>query len=61
MLTPDNVKVAVVLMLRAPCTGEEAKNVALAIDAFTAMHNQMTAPLPPVEADDANDEEVIEK
>lgn len=42
MITPDNVKVAIVMMRRASCTGDEAKNVALAIDAFERLFVQMS-------------------
>ena len=42
MITPDHVRGAIVLMRRASCTGDEAKNVAAAIDAFEALYEQMT-------------------
>ena len=42
MITPDHVRVALVMIRRASCTGDEAKNVAAAIDAFEALYEQMT-------------------
>ena len=42
-LTPARVRVAIVMMRRASCTGSEAKNVAAAIDAFEALYEHMTA------------------
>ena len=42
MITPDHVRVAIVMMRRASCTGDEAKNVAAAIDAFEELYEQMT-------------------
>ena len=47
MLTPDNVRVAIVLMKRAPIKGEEAANVANAIRAFEAIFTALTANKPP--------------
>ena len=43
MITPDRIRVAIVMMRRASCTGSEAKNVAAAIDAFEALYEQMIA------------------
>ena len=43
MITPDRIRVAIVMMRRASCTGDEAKNVAAAIDAFEALYEHMTA------------------
>ena len=43
MITPDRIRVAIVMMRRASCTGDEAKNVAAEIDAFEALYEQMVA------------------
>ena len=43
MITPARIRVAIVMMRRASCTGDEAKNVAAAIDAFEALYEQITA------------------
>ena len=43
MLTPDHVRVAIVMMRRASCTGNEAKNVAAAIDVFEGLYKQIVA------------------
>ena len=43
MITPDRVRVAIVMMRRASCTGDESKNVAAAIDVFEALYEQLTA------------------
>lgn len=42
-LTPTNVKVAIVMMRRASCTGDEAGNVASAISAFEQLFQSMAA------------------
>ena len=42
-LTPDRVRVAIIMMRRASCTGDEAKNVAASIDVFEGLHKQIVA------------------
>lgn len=42
-LNPGNVKVAIVMMRRASCTGDEALNVAQAIIAFEQLFESMAA------------------
>ena len=42
MFTQDTVRVAIVLMRRAPLTGEEAKNVSDAIESLEALYERMT-------------------
>ena len=42
-LNPTNVKVAIVMMRRASCTGDEAANVAMAIAAFEQLFQSMAA------------------
>ena len=44
MLTPNQIKCAVVMIGRANCTGVEAKEVASTLDALSELYAQMTAP-----------------
>ena len=56
MLTPKTLRTAIVLCLRAPLRGEEARDTAAALDALDATYNAMTAPPPaPEEETDGDD------
>jgi len=56
MLKPETLKIALVLMLRAPLKGNEAINVAAAIQELDTLYEAMTSPpKPETEADDGND------
>lgn len=46
MLTPKTLRTAIVLCLRAPLKGEEARDTVAALDALEATYNLMTAPPP---------------
>jgi hypothetical protein len=48
MLTLDEIKVAVVMMRRAQCTGEEAADVAIVLEKLLHEYAKMTAPKTPV-------------
>lgn len=54
-LTPENVKVAIVMMLRAKCTGAESRNVARAIQAFEQLFENMAAAAQPAPENDTED------
>ncbi len=43
MLTPDHLKVAIVMINRAPCKGEEARDVAITLQALGDLYEQATA------------------
>lgn len=43
MLTADHIKVAIVMVSRASCSGEEATNVAATLQALHAEHERLTA------------------
>ena len=54
MLTPNILRTAIVLCLRAPLKGEEARDTVAALDALEAAYKAMTAPPPEVtDGDDA--------
>ncbi len=56
MLTPNILRTAIVLCLRAPLKGEEARDTVAALDALAAAYKAMTTPPPaPEEETDGND------
>ena len=44
MLSVDQLKVAIVMINRAPLKGDEARNVANTLDALEAQYRVLTAP-----------------
>ena len=52
MLTPDELKVAIVMIYRAPCKGDESRNVATLLDKLEGMYNAAVEP----KADDDEEE-----
>ena len=46
MLTPNILRTAIVLCLRAPLKGEEARETVAALDALQEVYDTMTAPPP---------------
>lgn len=56
-LTPDILKCAVVMISRAQCTGEEAKNVAITIDTLLGYRTELMAALAAPPQDDEGDKE----
>lgn len=57
MLTAEELKVAIVMMMRAQCNGEEAAAVAMVIQKLNAEFNRLTAPPVPMESKEWDDAE----
>ncbi len=57
MITPAQLRTAIIMMRRAPLTGEEAADAASAIQALEATYEAMTAPKLPVEEPEDIDED----
>ena len=55
MLTPKTLRTAIVLCLRAPLKGEEARDTVAALDALQEVYDAMTAPPPAPEEEDDGD------
>ena len=56
MLTPKILRTAIVLCLRAPLKGEEARDTVAALDALQEVYDAMTTPPPaPEEETDGDD------
>ena len=56
MLTPKTLRTAIVLCLRAPLKGDEARETAVALDALQEVYDMMTAPPPEPEEEDNGDD-----
>ncbi len=56
MITPKQLRTAIILCKRAPLTGEEARDTADTLDALEDTFNMMTQPAPaPEEVTDGDD------
>ncbi|KKN23896.1 hypothetical protein LCGC14_0900380 [marine sediment metagenome] len=55
MLDPNTVRTAIILCMRAPLKGEEARDAAAALDALEETFKIMTAPPPTPEPEEIPD------